>query len=284
MDPTTMGATMVPPEGLPDAPANMRTPMYGETGRCNTNKCGCDLGFEGLYCNDIDECAVNADNCDRNAACINTAGSFTCVCNDGYTGDGTLCCDIGYESTTNADGVAVCTDIDGCGGVDCGAGATCTDIAAPGAGYTCTPSPPGAQPTNANATPANNRNAKLAPSTAPAPEQGLSAGGVVLACAISTGVTVAGLWAWSRHVASRHVRTRLDTRLADFEHDPEHMSVSPGVGVIPRGTVWAAISRLTKTWSSASAASPAASRECPDDQSCGSSPALSSTSSNVDTV
>ena len=46
-----------------------------------------------LFISDIDECAQAADNnCDlTNGACANTAGSFTCTCNDGYTGDGTSC-------------------------------------------------------------------------------------------------------------------------------------------------------------------------------------------------
>ena len=40
---------------------------------------------------DIDECAMNTDNCDDTfAECANTqAGSFTCTCIAGYTGDGT---------------------------------------------------------------------------------------------------------------------------------------------------------------------------------------------------
>ena len=38
---------------------------------------------------DIDECAT--DPCDENAHCNNTEGSYVCVCNDGYTGDGLLC-------------------------------------------------------------------------------------------------------------------------------------------------------------------------------------------------
>ena len=30
-----------------------------------------------------------------------------------------------------------CADTDGCSGIDCGTGATCADVAAPGTGYTC---------------------------------------------------------------------------------------------------------------------------------------------------
>ena len=40
---------------------------------------------------DIDECAIDIDNCDINAFCTNTPGSFTCACNQGYTGDGLTC-------------------------------------------------------------------------------------------------------------------------------------------------------------------------------------------------
>tara|TARA_B100000575_G_scaffold102752_1_gene81876 strand:+ start:37 stop:1881 length:1845 start_codon:yes stop_codon:yes gene_type:complete len=42
-------------------------------------------------CEDIDECATGTDNCDTNAACTNTIGSFSCVCNSSYTGDGVTC-------------------------------------------------------------------------------------------------------------------------------------------------------------------------------------------------
>ncbi|MCP4482167.1 MAG: hypothetical protein GY817_05155 [bacterium] len=40
---------------------------------------------------DNDECSLNTHDCDSNAACTNTAGSFTCACNTGYTGNGTSC-------------------------------------------------------------------------------------------------------------------------------------------------------------------------------------------------
>ena len=40
---------------------------------------------------EIDECASDTDNCDINADCINTGGSFECVCRTGYEGNGQVC-------------------------------------------------------------------------------------------------------------------------------------------------------------------------------------------------
>ncbi|NXM35088.1 EGF factor, partial [Oxyruncus cristatus] len=59
--------------------------------------CQCLKGFtrRGNSCYDVDECAINADRCDRNVSgCINTEGSYVCKCLEGYTGDGVHCYDI----------------------------------------------------------------------------------------------------------------------------------------------------------------------------------------------
>ena len=40
---------------------------------------------------DLDECTTNSHNCDGDATCANTVGSFNCTCNQGYSGDGITC-------------------------------------------------------------------------------------------------------------------------------------------------------------------------------------------------
>ena len=40
---------------------------------------------------DIDECTEETDNCDDNAICTNTDGSFTCECESGFSGNGVQC-------------------------------------------------------------------------------------------------------------------------------------------------------------------------------------------------
>ena len=37
---------------------------------------------------DVDECVLRTHNCDINANCSNTNGSYACTCNKGYIGDG----------------------------------------------------------------------------------------------------------------------------------------------------------------------------------------------------
>ena len=42
---------------------------------------------------DIDECALGTDLCDQNSYCNNTLGSYSCICNPGYSlnGNGRTC-------------------------------------------------------------------------------------------------------------------------------------------------------------------------------------------------
>ena len=45
-----------------------------------------------LWYLDINECADDSLNdCHVNATCTETEGSYTCMCKDGYTGNGTFC-------------------------------------------------------------------------------------------------------------------------------------------------------------------------------------------------
>ncbi|XP_078680020.1 uncharacterized protein LOC144915479 [Branchiostoma floridae x Branchiostoma belcheri] len=64
------------PHGAPDGPS-----------------CNCaDTGYSGTCCdNDIDECARGTHHCHQHANCTNTEGSYRCVCNNGYTGNGRTC-------------------------------------------------------------------------------------------------------------------------------------------------------------------------------------------------
>ena len=43
------------------------------------------------HASDIPECVRDLDDCDSNATCINTIGSYLCSCNSGFTGNGFTC-------------------------------------------------------------------------------------------------------------------------------------------------------------------------------------------------
>ena len=40
---------------------------------------------------DINECTAGTQTCDAMATCMNTMGSYECMCNMGYEGDGFMC-------------------------------------------------------------------------------------------------------------------------------------------------------------------------------------------------
>ena len=73
-------------------------------------------------------------NCDVNAICTNTIGSFTCECNDGYTGSGEVCfLDVCGDGAHTCHADAICSNtIDGyvcsCNDGFYGDGTDCDDV------------------------------------------------------------------------------------------------------------------------------------------------------------
>uniref|UniRef100_A0A0G4H481 HYR domain-containing protein n=1 Tax=Chromera velia CCMP2878 TaxID=1169474 RepID=A0A0G4H481_9ALVE len=69
-----------------------------------------------------DECTLGTHNCDGNATCSDEVHSFTCACNDGFSGaDGTSCSDVD-ECTLNTHDCsygAVCTNTNGSFSCEC---------------------------------------------------------------------------------------------------------------------------------------------------------------------
>ena len=80
---------------------------------------------------DIDECAnTTLNDCDVNARCNNTEGSFNCTCNTGYTGDGVNCTSMSIVTTRYIYNDSIlASDIDECAlrTHNCNANAECTD-------------------------------------------------------------------------------------------------------------------------------------------------------------
>ena len=44
-----------------------------------------------LLFTDINECTNSTNDCHRNSTCTNSIGSYSCECNQGFNGNGTIC-------------------------------------------------------------------------------------------------------------------------------------------------------------------------------------------------
>ena len=44
-----------------------------------------------VYSKDIDECTEGSAVCDEHATCTDKIGTYSCVCQEGYTGNGKTC-------------------------------------------------------------------------------------------------------------------------------------------------------------------------------------------------
>ena len=44
-----------------------------------------------LFTLDFDECSLEPNPCDDHSNCINSDGSYSCICKQGFTGNGAVC-------------------------------------------------------------------------------------------------------------------------------------------------------------------------------------------------
>jgi len=79
------------------------------------NDVPCDNCLNFTCFTDLEECSTNTHNCDVNADCVNTVGSYSCKCRAGYTGDGQTCNDLDECSSNShsCDVNAVCNNTRG---------------------------------------------------------------------------------------------------------------------------------------------------------------------------
>jgi len=87
--------------------------------------CMCDDGYQGDGLTCTDVDECAASPCDANASCHNTAGAFTCLCNTGYEGNGTACADVDECSNPEScDPHAMCANLPGSFSCTCATGYT----------------------------------------------------------------------------------------------------------------------------------------------------------------
>ena len=85
--------TVLTPMGASTAPAILAMKEMESIAQVHVNcdllKCGISVMFSSPL--DINECERETHNCDHNALCTDTLGSFMCTCNSGYEGNGVTC-------------------------------------------------------------------------------------------------------------------------------------------------------------------------------------------------
>uniref|UniRef100_T1IVS8 EGF-like domain-containing protein n=1 Tax=Strigamia maritima TaxID=126957 RepID=T1IVS8_STRMM len=116
-------------------------------------QCSCESGFEGIPCEDYDECARGMSTCEQ--ICINTNGSYNCTCFDEFLMENETCvysrnascslqcgrggcvdnscvCNMGFQFDNNT---LTCNDVDECESESsCSANAICINSEG---GYSC---------------------------------------------------------------------------------------------------------------------------------------------------
>eukprot|EP00736_Rhodelphis_marinus_P008051 Rmarinus@m.28362 len=90
---------------------------WSESGSLMIGDCLCSEGYvkEEHSCVDFDECTMSVHNCETNATCTNTQGSFSCSCDAGWYGSEIECNACGGNATSLAGSTASvnCTCITG---------------------------------------------------------------------------------------------------------------------------------------------------------------------------
>ncbi|XP_067028180.1 nidogen-like isoform X4 [Acropora muricata] len=79
--------------------------------------CACQIGFigDGLKCQDVNECVASVDICtDNKTECINTLGSYECLCKEGFMEVNRKCVSDDMCMGVECDPNALCDPIRGC--------------------------------------------------------------------------------------------------------------------------------------------------------------------------
>ncbi|MBI5534774.1 MAG: S8 family serine peptidase [Deltaproteobacteria bacterium] len=111
---------------------------FGQLGQGSVQSVGDDehpSGAKAVMLSEVDECALEVDNCSAHATCANTLAGFSCTCMSGYAGNGVDCLDIDecQEGTAGCDVHATCVNAPGSVSCTCnsgwqGSGKSCTDV------------------------------------------------------------------------------------------------------------------------------------------------------------